>query len=129
MTTDDPIPPNVHQFLLRHIDSIGELEALLLLYRKRDNQWTLPLISQRLYITEAATSQILARLISQRLIVHEGDEPWFRYHPESVEMEDLVTATSEIYARHLVPVTNLIHSKVRTRIQEFAEAFKLRRKN
>ena len=34
---------------------------------------------------------------------------------------------AEIYAKHLVPVTNLIHSKPKPRIQEFADAFRLRK--
>ena len=38
----------------------------------------------------------------------------------------LVARLSEVYRRHLIPITNLIHSKPR-RIREFAEAFKLRK--
>jgi hypothetical protein len=126
--TEHPIPPAVHAFLLKNIDSIGELEALLLLRAEPGIRWTLSLVAQRLYITEAAAGHLLAHLMSQRLVVQKGGEvPEFRYHPESAELEALVADTCEIYARHLVPVTNLIHSKGRTRIQEFADAFKLRR--
>ncbi|HEX7877760.1 MAG TPA: hypothetical protein VF720_00020 [Candidatus Eisenbacteria bacterium] len=126
--TDDPISPDVRQFLLEHIDSVGELEALLILRREPEIQWNVTLIAQRLYITEVAASQLLAHLVVQRLVRREGDDvPGYRYNPESEELERLVTATRETHARHLVPVTNLIHSKSRTRIQEFADAFKLRR--
>jgi len=128
--TEDPIPPDVQAFLLKHIDSIGELEALLLLRGEPGTQWTLPVVARRLYIAEAAAGYLLARLKSQRLVVQEGEATLrFRYHPETEELERLVADTCEIYAKHLVPVTNLIHSKSRTRIQEFADAFKLRRKD
>jgi hypothetical protein len=34
---------------------------------------------------------------------------------------------ADVYARYLVPVTNLIHAKPKSRVQEFADAFKLRK--
>jgi hypothetical protein len=38
----------------------------------------------------------------------------------------MIARLADVYARHLIPVTNLIHSKPR-RIREFADAFKLRK--
>jgi len=39
----------------------------------------------------------------------------------------MLERTAEAYAKHLVPVTNLIHSKPKPRIQEFADAFRFRK--
>jgi hypothetical protein len=39
----------------------------------------------------------------------------------------MVGEVVEAYSKYLIPVTNLIHSKPQTRVQQFAEAFKLRK--
>ena len=55
------------------------------------------------------------------------DPSLYRYRPNSKELKVMLDRLAEIYARHLVPVTNLIHSKPKSRIQEFADAFQLRK--
>ena len=125
---EDLIPADVQQFILKSIDSIAQLEALLLLCGQPHEAWSISAVAQRLYITEQETSPLLARLHAEGLIAAEEGEPLkYLYQPNSVELGEMVKRVAEIYAKHLVPVTNLIHSKPRTRIQEFADAFKLRK--
>jgi hypothetical protein len=49
----------------------------------------------------------------------------FRWQPKSAELtvDDLAKA----YSRHLVELTQLIHSKPAAGVREFADAFRLRR--
>jgi hypothetical protein len=54
--------------------------------------------------------------------------PGYRYQPASAELIALVNRLTAFYAKHIVPVTNLIHSKPKSRIQEFADAFRLKQK-
>jgi DNA-binding IscR family transcriptional regulator len=125
---EDLIPEDVRQFILKSIDSIAQLEALLLLYRSPEEEWSISAVAQRLYIPEQEASPLLARLQAEGLIVaRAGESLLFQYQPDSIELAELVKRVAEIYSKHLVPVTNLIHSKPRTRIQEFADAFKLRK--
>ena len=127
--TEEPIPPDVPDFLMKYINSIGELEALLLLRDRRDSGWTMASVAERLYISETDAFHLLEHLVEVNLVARDAKNPLqFRYHPDSDELDGLVTSTSAIYAKHLVPVTNLVHSKSRTRIQEFADAFRLKRK-
>lgn len=125
--TDDLIPADVRLFILRNIESIAQLEALLLLRGNTQEEWTAKAVARRLYITEPETMQLLTRLGEQGFIVAEGDPVRYRFQPESEALSEMVARVAEIYARHLVPVTNLIHSRPRNRIQEFADAFKLRK--
>ncbi len=37
---DELIPPDVREFILTHIDSIAQLEALLLLANQPETRWT-----------------------------------------------------------------------------------------
>lgn len=119
----DSIPDDVRGFVSRYIDTIAELEALLLLRRERSAPWTAVELSQRLYITEAAASDVLTKLSADDLIVN--DEMGFRYSATS-ELAALVDKVAETYRQQLIPMTHLVHSKP-GRIREFANAFKLRK--
>jgi hypothetical protein len=124
--TEDPFPSNIRQFILRSIDSVAQLEALLLLRANPQQKWNIPSVAKRLYITEQETAPLLANLCEQGLVVlNKPDE--YTYQPASADLTQMVDSLAEIYAKHLVPVTNLIHSKPRTRMQEFADAFRIRK--
>jgi hypothetical protein len=124
---DDLIPDDVKIFLLRHIDSIAQLEALLLLRANPELDWSAETLAKRLYITTQETAALLERLhIGGFLIASGSRSPCYRYYPTSREPA-MIDRVAEIYAKYLIPVTNLIHSKPRTRVQEFADAFKLRK--
>lgn len=128
--TDELIPAEVERFILKNIDSIAQLEALLIMAGHAREWWTVEAVTRRIYISEADTAAVLARLQNARLIVADENTPRrYRFQPESEELAGLVSQTAAIYARHLVPVTNLIHSKATTRVQQFADAFKLRKKD
>lgn len=126
--TEDPIPDDIKKFVVENIDSVAQLEALLLLRNNSDEQWSVQAIAKRLYINEQETMPLLARLGAAGLILSTYDKPpLYIYQPGSTDLVRLVDRLAETYSRHLVPITNLIHSKPRTRIQEFADAFKLRK--
>jgi DNA-binding IclR family transcriptional regulator len=122
------IPEDIKQFILTSIDSIAQLEALLLLRANPQERWSVAAVAKRLYITEPETLSLLANLCEQGLVISRETEPSeYVYQPRSAYLTQVVERVAELYANHLVPVTNLIHSKPRTRIQEFADAFKLRK--
>lgn len=119
---EEVIPLAVQQFLLTRIDSIAQLEALMLLYSDPSQAWDCTEISRRLYIDEAVCAEILKGLTRQRLLVKKDARYCFLCDPP--ELESTVRLVREHYTKHLIPVTNLIHSKP-NRIQEFANAFKI----
>jgi hypothetical protein len=120
---DDLIPDDIRQFIIVGIDSVVHLEALLLLRTGAHEKWGIPLVAQRLYITEQETVQVLRRLCDQGLIIMNGSEPLlFQYRPKSVDLARMIDRVAEVYKKQLVPVTNLIHSKNHTGIQELADS-------
>jgi|SRR5688572_23555933 hypothetical protein len=126
---DDLIPDDIRQFILKNIDSVAQLEGLLLLRGSPENDWNVEEITKRLYIDQEQTADILARLCALGfLTVKEADSLAYRYQPSSPEFRQMVDRLAETYAKYLVPVTNLIHSKPQTRVQEFADAFRLKRR-
>jgi len=40
----------------------------------------------------------------------------------------MVDRIADVYSKYLIPVTNLIHSKPENKVQKFADAFNLRKK-
>jgi hypothetical protein len=124
----DPIPNDVKQFILERIESVAHLEALLLLRSKPDAPWSCEAVANRLYIDRKQTAELLARLDADGFVTVAGEEdPVYRYQPATPHMQQMVDSLAEFYGKHLVPITNLIHSKPKSRVQEFADAFRLRK--
>jgi hypothetical protein len=121
---DDLIPEDLRDFILRHIDSIAQLEALLLLRRNPSETWTARTAATRLYIDESEAENVLEHLCSNGLLSVSGDS--FRFDCQNDDERQMVERLAESYTRHLIPVTNLIHAKPR-RLREFSDAFKIRK--
>ena len=120
--SDEPVPDDVRDLILRHIDSVAQLEALLLLRAHPADAWTADSTASRLYGPEGEIVHALARLCADGFLVREQET--YRYEC-SVEKRERVDRLAEAYSRHLIPVTNLIHAKPRN-IRRFSDAFKFR---
>ncbi len=123
------IPDDVARFVLENIYSVAHLEALLLLRSNRGQEWSIRALAARLYISEDQTAELVIVLRAQGFIAAKAPEPAsFRYEPASADLNTMLERLAEVYTKQLVPVTNLIHSRPKPRIQEFADAFRLRKK-
>jgi len=120
---DEPVPDDVRDYILNHIDSIVQLEALMLLRAHPGECWDVAKMARRLYVSEPEVSDAVGRLVNDG--VASLNEGAFSYRP-APEVLDLLERVVATYRRHLIPVTNLIHSKP-SRISQFADAFKFRR--
>ena len=69
---DDVIPDDVRDFILRHIDSVAHLEALLLLRANRE-PWEVPRAAARLYASQIQTKDVLTHLSADGLLVNENE--------------------------------------------------------
>jgi hypothetical protein len=120
---DELIPADLRDFILRNIDSVAQLEALLLLRANRQEKWDATNTATRLYTTEAEAAAVLARLCEDGLL--RCQDGIYHYQPDD-STRDMIDRLATTYARQLIPVTNMIHSKPR-RIREFANAFRFRK--
>lgn len=120
----DLFPEDLRDFVLRHIDSIAQLEALLLLRRNPSEAWAADVVAKRLYTTETEATNALDQLCADGLLnCIDGS---YRFDPQSDEQRQMVELLADSYRRHLIPITNLIHGKPR-RLREFSDAFKIRK--
>jgi hypothetical protein len=127
---DAVVPLEVQQFVLGRIGSIAQLEALIMMRNAPDTWWPSASMAERLYVSERVCRAELDALKDQGLLLGRQDDVgwWFRYAPSTGELRELVDRLVYYYSKHLVPISNLIHSKPRTRLHEFSEAFSLKKK-
>lgn len=117
------IPPELRRFVLAAIPSVPHLEALLLVHGQA-RAWPVAEIAARLYIDEAATAALVRDLCESGLLAEEDGRIRFA---ANAGQDALVDALAAFYGRHVVAVSQLIHSATERKAQRFADAFRLRR--
>jgi hypothetical protein len=123
--TDDLISPAVRALLAERLDSVPELEAVLLLREDPARAWTAEEAGTRLYVSTTVADYVLATLAERGFFSATDDT--FRYLPATPEIADAVDELATAYRRHLVAVTQIIHSKPSRNVRDFANAFRLRK--
>ena len=102
------VPDDVRDFLLKHIASVAQIEALLLIWSGPEERWGLRQIAARIYASDMETAKALDGLCADRLLLCSDGVFQLNASTENVEM---IRRLQEVYARHLIPVTDVIHSK------------------
>lgn len=115
------IPENVRQFIFSYIDSVEQLEVLLLLHSRPTETFTAPKIADEMRSTEASVSMRLSSLVHAGLI--EGDsQAGYQYRPKSEEFTQLLSELSESNRVFRHKVLELIFSPMK-KARNFADAF------
>ena len=120
---EDGIPAELRDFIINSIDTVGQIEALLLLRADPDKAWDVSQLANRLYVNEAEAVAIVAHLVDQGFAT--AAEGSYRYD-RGGKQTPVIDQLAEAYTRQLIPITNLIHGKPRG-IRAFADAFKIKR--
>ena len=123
------LPDDVHRFILSSIESVEQLEVLLLMQGAPDTSWTPEAIAQELYSTPSSIRGRLDALSRQELVVPEGSTSAFRYHPTSAALAATINRVAECYRQRRVAVITLIASKPLENVRAFSDAFRLRKKD
>lgn len=123
---DDALSEEVRQFLLDRIESVVELETLLLL-RRLPRLWSGDELASELRIEPGAAGDQLAELAAKGLLIAGPEPRRYRYHPSSDGVRRLVDGLAAAYEDRRVTVISLIYSKPRKTVQVFADAFRLRK--
>lgn len=114
---------------MEKIDSVADLEGLLLLRRNQESDWNAENLARELYTTREQAGDVLEALYALGFLTVKKNEPrTFQYQPASANLAEMVERINDVYSKYLIPVTNLIHSKPENKVQKFADAFNLRKK-
>lgn len=120
------LPEIVQRIIGDHIDSVEQLEVLLLLRREREHPWNAETVARELRIAAASAEDRLCDL-TRRGMLQPTDEQNYRYAPRERRLDEAVGALASAYSERRVSVINLIFSKPTDRIRTFADAFRVRR--
>ena len=121
----DELPESVKRLITESIDSVPELEAIMLLRDQKAHEWTAAETGARLYVSATMAAYLLSVLSERGFFSHEGDV--YRYAPVTPELEASVELLAESYSGALIAVTTAIHSKPSSSVRQFADAFRLRK--
>lgn len=119
------LPQDLRRFILTSIPTVPYLEAVLLLRGEPGRNWSAAEVSRRLYLPDNRAAELLAALASAGVASPEGSG--FRYAPSTQELVSMLDRLAAHYASDLVGVSDLIHSRVDKKAQQFADAFRIRK--
>lgn len=124
----EPIPKSVAAFIADYIESLVELEALLLLFTHRDRVWTSSEIARELRIDRSWPQSELQGLCTRGILrCTPGAETTYQFAPRDPAMEQVVAHLAAAYADRRVTIIGLIFSKPVDKLKTFADAFRIRK--
>ena len=97
--TEPVIPQQVLQFIAQQIDTVPQLECLLLLHQHDNRAWLQEEIAARIYISRETAQGILEALVRRKLVSTEGDPPRYRFTSSEAGSHALVAEVSSSYQR------------------------------
>jgi hypothetical protein len=122
----EPIPENLHRLILTSIPSVPYLEALLVFRATPGRPVTVRELSSRLYMPEKAAFELVLQLREAGIVQPAEGSDAHCYAAEG-ELATMLDLLATFYARDLIGVTELIHSRTGRKAQQFADAFKWRK--
>ena len=107
MATQD-VPDDIRDFILEHIASVAQIEALLLIWSNPEKRWGVSKVAARIYVGQAEAAEALEELAAHGLLIRKDEAFGLSASEENVKM---IGRLKDAYARHLIPVTDVIHGK------------------
>lgn len=127
MDPGNDIPAHVLRFLEQNIDTVPQLETLLMMREEVHRSWPVSDVASRNYTTEQRATDTLNALLRRGLVSSEESPPRFRFNPAKDEVRELVAELARCYQKNLSLITELIHAKPSASVKEFARAFDLKK--
>jgi hypothetical protein len=122
---DTGVPKDVERFISTDIESVEQLEVLLLLRAAPDKEWTAQEVARALVSNVDSATGWLARMADRGLLAELGGT--YRYAPRTPDVAHTIDGLAESFAKYRVTVVGLIFSKPSERVRLFSDAFRIRR--
>lgn len=126
--SEHDLPEDVRALIVELIDSVVQLEVLLLLHSDPDRAWSSDQLARELRIDARAAEQQLAILCSRGLLRCPEQAPQsYQYAPRSPALHQAVGGLQRAYTDRRVTVIGMIYSKPTDALRSFADAFRIRK--
>jgi hypothetical protein len=116
---------NARTFIRAHIKTVWSLELLLHLHRHRERAWSNAELTRELRAAPRIIERGLAAFSAAGLLRQEGDGR-ILFAPANPQIEAVVVEVVVEAGKHPLALANEIYA-ADSRIQDFADAFKLRK--
>jgi DNA-binding IclR family transcriptional regulator len=118
----------VCQFIDQNIESLAELETLLLIRSDSKGGCDAADIAKALYISTEQAGRLLADLARRGMIAAtEAQATHYSLNPANADSDAAIAEVALAYEERRVAVISLIYSKPLNKVQTFADAFRLRK--
>lgn len=118
------IPTEVKDFVFHNIDSVEQLEILLILHADSTKWWSSEEISGQLRSNRNSVEKRLQFLIKQKLVVVRNEDSKYSFQPADPRVQQTVDLLSEAYRVQKYRILEIIFSPMK-RSRDFADAFKI----
>ena len=123
------LPEAARRLIFAHIPTIPHLETLVLAHSCPSHAWRPAELAQRLYIPTRTAQSILLDLVQSSLLeLVDAQRPSARLATTDQAMVSAVRELVEVYSRHVVEVTRLVHAYEGSAVQRLADAFRVGRR-
>ena len=121
----DELSPELRAFLYSCIDTIEQLEALVLL-RRSGQPWTTRAVAAELGLTDVQTRAYLETLTARGLLAaRAGNEVTYKFEPRTPELTRYAALVADAFSTSRGAVLRFVATSSR-RTKIFSDAFKLR---
>jgi DNA-binding MarR family transcriptional regulator len=121
-------PAEIEQFIGQHIESLAQLETLLLLRREPGRSWSGSDLSRQLYVTPDVCTGIITDLERRGFVLRDASSrDLVRYRSTGATVDQLIDQLASLYQQRRVAVITQIYSKPVRKVQTFADAFRIRK--
>lgn len=123
----ESVPEDVRKLLARHINSVEQLEILLVLRRRPEVGWTATEVAEELRTSESSARTRLRDLSARGFVETVSSSETFRYAPSSAWLKGAVDQLADLYAERPYRVIDLIFAKPIDDLRVYADAFRYRK--
>ncbi|HEU4535820.1 MAG TPA: hypothetical protein VFS00_16955 [Polyangiaceae bacterium] len=123
---DQDFPEELRRFVAAHLDTVDQLEVLLLLQRRPAEVWTPQRVSDELRTSPMSAAMRLERLCATGLC-EEIEGGGVRLRPADASVERAIQLVTAAYREKRVSLIALIYARPPEGVRAFADAFRLKK--
>lgn len=124
---EDDIPAPVLRFIDACIDTVPQLETLLMMREQPGRAWSADEVAARVYIPVAEAAGVLEALRRRGLVAVAAAGTACKISLPDEARRRLIDEVARAYRSNLIRVATLIHEKPPASLKEFARAFDLKK--
>jgi len=120
------VTPEGEEFIERAVDTIHQLEILMLLRRSRDRFWRVDEIAATLGMTTTTVATSVSGLCANGVLATDrANARAYRYDPRSIELHAGVESLTAAYETEPLAVLRAVLNKPPRALRTFSDAFSL----